>query len=184
MEAENSKLYHDMELLDRVALMKRLLDDGVLVQKETLSELVYDLADEVKYLKAQKTNMKAKETVETQGVKYDSDKPDLSLLSPIAITYLAAVLSFGAKKYDSHNWRKGIDKARLVSAAMRHLLAALAGEQNDRETGLPHSAHVMCNMMFLCELETAENPIDSTFVLTSYQQDLLALLLANIGSGK
>ena len=89
----------------------------------------------------------------TQGVKFDADKPRMDLLDAYAIEQLALVLSFGAKKYDSHNWRKGIAKGRLIAAALRHLFAYLRGEDKDAETGLSHAAHAMCCCMFLLGLE-------------------------------
>lgn len=87
------------------------------------------------------------------GLKYDSDKPDMSLLSPIAMYELAKVLSFGKKKYAAHNWRKGIARSRLVGAALRHIFLYLGGEDTDSETGLSHMAHAMCCCMFAVELE-------------------------------
>lgn len=99
------------------------------------------------------------------GVKYDSDKPNMSLLSSIAITELTKVLDFGAKKYSSHNWRKGISSTRLIAAALRHLFAYLGGETCDPETGLNHVAHAMCCCMFLLELVVTHPKLDDRFVV-------------------
>lgn len=93
------------------------------------------------------------EAMATGGVKYDSDKPRMDLLDAYAIEQLSLVLAFGAKKYASHNWRKGIAKGRLIAAALRHLFAYLRGEDKDPETGLSHAAHAMCCCMFLLGLE-------------------------------
>lgn len=89
----------------------------------------------------------------TEGVKFDSDKPRYDLIDPYAIDQLARVLTFGAKKYEAHNWRKGITKTRLIAAALRHTFAYLRGEDCDPETGLSHMAHAMCCCMFLLGLE-------------------------------
>lgn len=86
------------------------------------------------------------------GLKFDTDKPRMDLLDPHAIEQLSMVLSFGAKKYAAHNWRKGLSKSRLIAAALRHLFAYLRGEDCDPETGLPHPAHAMCCCMFLLGL--------------------------------
>lgn len=83
------------------------------------------------------------------GVKLDSDKPRYDLIDPYATDMLAQVLTFGAKKYAPHNWRKGIAMSRLVAAAQRHLFAIANGEELDPETGLPHSAHLQCCAMFI-----------------------------------
>ena len=87
------------------------------------------------------------------GVKHDSDKPRMDLLDSYAIEQLARVLTFGAQKYEAHNWRKGLTKGRLIGAALRHLFAYLRGEDRDAETGLSHAAHAMCCCMFLVGLE-------------------------------
>ena len=116
----------------------------------------------------------------TAGVKHDTSKPDFSLLSPLALSYLTAVLDFGARKYAAHNWRKGIDQTRLIAAAMRHINAFNAGEDLDLETGLPHMAHAMCCCMFSIEQMYAgegKNP-DSRYKLSYEQRTLLVSLLA------
>lgn len=87
------------------------------------------------------------------AIKFDGDKPRMDLLDAYAIEQLAQVLTFGAQKYASHNWRKGISKSRLLAAAFRHLFAYLRGEDKDRESGLSHVAHAMCCCMFLLGLE-------------------------------
>ena len=94
---------------------------------------------------------------EPQGTKFDTGKAPHALLDPYAMDQLPKVLAFGAHKYGEHNWRKGIKWSRLVSAAMRHLFAFLAGETNDPESGLPHVAHAMCCCMFLLGLQHRKN---------------------------
>lgn len=174
----------------RVAQLRKDLEDGVLVTKEDTACLVFDLAGviESRSMVADAMLSLAVETPLKQphevGIKHDTTKPDFSLLSPIALTYLASVLSFGAEKYAPNNWRKGIDKPRLLSASLRHLMAISAGLYVDEETGLPHSAHLMCCAMFMCELESSDVYTDSTFPLSEGQQDLLVSLLADWKSGK
>lgn len=94
-----------------------------------------------------------REAMVSQGVKFDGDKPRMDLLDAYAIEQLSQVLTFGASKYASHNWRKGIAKGRLIAAALRHLFAYLRGEDKDPESGLSHVAHAMCCCMFLLGLE-------------------------------
>lgn len=84
-----------------------------------------------------------------EGQKFDADKPRMDLLDGYAIGELAKVLTFGAKKYAPHNWRKGITISRLVAALSRHVFAIISGEDKDPETGLDHAAHAMCCCMFL-----------------------------------
>lgn len=87
------------------------------------------------------------------GVKHDQGKPRMELLDAYALEQLALVLTFGAQKYEAHNWRKGLTKGRLLGAALRHLFAHLRGEDRDAESGLSHVAHAMCCCMFLLGLE-------------------------------
>jgi len=88
-----------------------------------------------------------------KGLKYDEGKPPIDLVPSQAIIAIAKVLGFGAKKYSAHNWRKGIVFSRLLSAAMRHLLAYNAGESLDPESGLNHIAHAACCLSFLLTFE-------------------------------
>lgn len=97
------------------------------------------------------------------GVKHDQEKPDLSLLSSIALNKIGQVMTFGKKKYSAHNWRGGIAWSRVLSAAMRHLIAYIGGEDKDPETGLSHLAHLGCCVMFLLEFEETHRELDDRF---------------------
>ena len=91
---------------------------------------------------------------ESHGKKYDSGKPKLYLLPPKSINEVGKVLTFGAEKYDPHNWRKVDDlQNRYSSAALRHIFAHIDGEDEDQETGLSHLAHAICCLMFKLEDE-------------------------------
>ena len=98
-----------------------------------------------------------------QGKKNDQGKPRMDLISPEALTQLAKVLTFGATRYDAHNWRKGMDWSRLIAAAMRHLNAFNKGEDLDPESGLPHPAHVMACMSFLLEYMAMGSGVDDRY---------------------
>ena len=92
-------------------------------------------------------------STEPGGLKFDTEKVRMELLDPYAMEQLAAVLTFGAKKYAAHNWRLGIRNGRLLAALIRHVFAYLRGEDKDPETGLSHIAHAMCCCMFILGLE-------------------------------
>lgn len=85
----------------------------------------------------------------SEGVKHDSEKPRMALIPSGPLLEVGKVFTFGAKKYTDHNWRGGINYSRILSAAMRHLLALNEREDIDQESGLKHAAHVCANMMFL-----------------------------------
>lgn len=80
----------------------------------------------------------------TVAVKYDSDKPDLSMISWELVSEVAKVRMFGAKKYARDNWKKGFKVTRSCAAALRHIFLFLSGETNDSESGLSHLAHAIC----------------------------------------
>ena len=89
-----------------------------------------------------------------KGRKYDGGKPQLYLLPPKSINEVGKVLTFGAEKYDPHNWRKVDDlQNRYSSAALRHIFAHIDGEDEDEETRLSHLAHAICCLMFKLEDE-------------------------------
>ena len=97
------------------------------------------------------------------GVKYDQDKPPISLVDPEFIEGLALVLGFGANKYSPNNWRGGIQFSRLISAAYRHLGAINKGEDIDPESGLPHSYHLACCNMFLASMMKHRPDMDDRY---------------------
>lgn len=83
------------------------------------------------------------------GKKYDGGKSPMSLLPFDALYAVGQVLGYGAGKYDSHNWLKGMSWSRLESAMLRHYTAHTLGEDTDEESGLPHLAHMACCALML-----------------------------------
>lgn len=91
------------------------------------------------------------EDPKTGAMKLDQEKPRFELLSSHALEGTARVLTFGAEKYEAHNWRKGFAWSRILGSALRHLFAWARGEDLDPESGLPHLDHAACCVMFLQE---------------------------------
>jgi len=85
----------------------------------------------------------------TEGIKHDSEKPDLSLIPYEALEEVARALMFGEKTYGRWNWKKGMKFSRLISATMRHIGQFNKGEDNASDTNLSHLAHAICNLMFM-----------------------------------
>lgn len=98
-----------------------------------------------------------------EATKFDSEKPRMDLLDADALIGLADVLTFGAKKYSSHNWRKGIENSRLIAALLRHLMSIQKGEHTDPESGLPHIDHVGACWMFLSNNMKNRPDLDDTY---------------------
>ena len=97
------------------------------------------------------------------GIKHDQDKIRVELLSSIALLEISKVMTYGAKKYTSNNWRGGISWSRVLGASLRHLLAYLGGQDKDPETGLSHLAHAGCCVMFLLEYEVTHPELDDRY---------------------
>lgn len=96
-------------------------------------------------------NMRDLIIIAETGMKFDTNKLRFDLIPAIATESLAAVLTYGAKKYKPNNWRS-VDPQRYVAAFERHWHAYISGELLDKESGLPHLAHCMTNLSFLLEL--------------------------------
>lgn len=88
-----------------------------------------------------------------KGLRYDQDKPMMSLLPAAALVEVARVLTFGAKKYAANNWAKGMEWSRVENSLLRHYARYKAGERVDPESGLSHLAHLACNALFLLTYE-------------------------------
>lgn len=100
---------------------------------------------------------------QAKGLKFDNEKPRTELVDADAILELARVLTFGAKKYAANNWRNGIEFSRVIGAALRHIYAIQQGEDRDPETGLLHSAHAMCELMFLTNFYKSHPELDDRY---------------------
>jgi hypothetical protein len=83
-----------------------------------------------------------------KALRYNSGKAKWGLISFPAIEPLVRVLEFGATKYAPDNWKLGFKQKELLECLQRHLIALFEGEELDKESGLPHIGHVMCNAMF------------------------------------
>lgn len=106
------------------------------------------------------------------GVKHDSGKVRVDLLSFEAMEEIAKVMTFGAGKYGDDNWRGGMAWRRLLGAGLRHLFAFSRGENLDPESGLPHLAHAGCCIMFLLEYYLTANGKDDRYVRVPKQVEV------------
>ena len=98
--------------------------------------------------------------------KADQNKLPMDLLDPEWLEGVAAVLQFGAEKYDAHNWRNGLEYSRLYAAAQRHLNQFAKGHEYDEESSEHHLLHASCCLMFL-------------YHMTQYRPDLNNMYWAN-----
>ncbi len=99
------------------------------------------------------------------GLRYNEGKLPYDLIPFEAEEGLARVLAHGAKKYAARNWEKGMDWSIPYGAMRRHQAAWWNGEKIDKESGLPHMAHILCNAAFLLAYEqrqvgTDDRPVE------------------------
>lgn len=95
--------------------------------------------------------MKKKKVKKEVGLKYDTGKAPLYLISTYAMEELAKVLDFGQQKYKPFNWAEGLRYSRVISAAKRHIAAWEERKDIDEESNCHHLAAAMCNLMFLLD---------------------------------
>ena len=88
-------------------------------------------------------------------------KPELHLVPPALSLHTAKVMSLGAKKYGPYNWRdKKVRLTIYLSAALRHILQKLDGEDLDPESGQPHEAHAAACMGIILDARACDCLID------------------------
>lgn len=98
-----------------------------------------------------------------KGLKFDGDKPDLSLLPREALEEISKVLMQGELKYGRYNWKKGISYNRLLAAALRHIHKFIDGEDTDEETKTLHVANAACNLMFIIYMYQHRKELDDRY---------------------
>lgn len=80
--------------------------------------------------------------------KLDTVPYDLVPFQEMTDAY-SRVAEYGAKKYASWNWSKGLPRVQIIGSLLRHTWAYLRGEECDKETGLSHTDHILWNAVTL-----------------------------------
>jgi len=101
------------------------------------------------------------------AARFSKGKNRYDLIPPWPIDELAKVYTYGSKKYDDDNWRKGLAwKRNVIGPLFRHLWKWLRGEKLDDESNCHHLAMVMWQCCALMEYERCKvgqddrNPYD------------------------
>ena len=84
------------------------------------------------------------------GIKYDGDKPDLTLINYSFLTACSRAMQYGEKKYGRDNYKGGLKHSRVLSALMRHIFAYNDGHECDTESNLSHLDHIAACVNMLC----------------------------------
>jgi hypothetical protein len=87
--------------------------------------------------------------VDGGGLRFNTGKDRWDLLPMDAVEQVVKVLTRGAEKYAERNWERGMKWSICQGSMMRHLARMAKGEIRDPESGLPHTAHIACNALFL-----------------------------------
>jgi len=101
--------------------------------------------------------------VNGKGLRLNDNKPRIDLVPSSVLYEIAKVLEYGTKKYEEHNWRKGMKWSVPYACAMRHLLKFWEGEDVDSESGESHLGHVLCNILMLIEYSKICTNLDDRY---------------------
>lgn len=83
--------------------------------------------------------------------RFNSGKPRMGLIPPMALLEVAKVCTMGAEKYTEWNWANGFKWTHLADSMMRHYQAWITGQDHDEESGLLHLAHMAWNIMAMID---------------------------------
>lgn len=98
-----------------------------------------------------------------KGLKHDSEKPPLAYIPKAALYAEGDAFAFGAKKYDSWNYKHGIKVSRTLSAAIRHIMQFLDGEDHDQESGAHHLGCSRANLAMALDTLANHPEMDDRF---------------------
>lgn len=103
-----------------------------------------------------------------------ADRVPMHLLPPAGLVYGAMACKDGADKYGPYNWReRNISLVTYIGAMKRHLDALLDGEDNARDSKLPHLAHVLATCAILLDAQEAGALIDDRPKRSANTADLI-----------
>lgn len=108
-----------------------------------------------------------------QAEKADAGKLRMHLVPGAAVRALVRAFEFGTAKYEIESWRR-IEgwRERCYDALTRHRDAWFEGEKHDRESGLPHAAHMMWNACVIYILDGYDEAAETEALLTSMAKQL------------
>ncbi len=106
--------------------------------------------------------------MDNKALRYNKNKPKLSLIDLSKMEDCANVLEFGAKKYSRDNWKKGLPLSEILDSMLRHIAAIQKGEWLDPESGLPHIGHIQCNALFLAWMMQNRPDLDDRIDFEQY----------------
>jgi dATP/dGTP diphosphohydrolase len=151
-------------------LAKNINGDYAKILEIDKDSVTFNLNDTLKLTMSEKKFLDRFTTEYTQhepkksGTKHDSGKPRVSLIPKAALLGMARALSYGEKKYGTHNFRNGLSYSRLADACMRHLSSWMEGETLDPESGLSHMDHAIASLAMLKFMEEHRADMDDRWL--------------------
>ena len=103
------------------------------------------------------------------GDRFNEGKLRWSLVDFESLEDMVKVLEFGANKYSEENWKKGLKWREVIESMLRHIIAFLRGEDYDKESGISHIGHIMCNAMFIAYMFKNRKDLDNRFKTNKYE---------------
>jgi len=95
---------------------------------------------------------------------FDDGKPELQyILAMPGLLEVSRVGTLGAQKYSRWNYRSGMPWMKLLGSCSRHLTAFICGEDNDKESGISHLAHLCYDALMLLEYMQYHPKLDDRY---------------------
>jgi hypothetical protein len=95
--------------------------------------------------------------VDGGGLRYNAGKAPMEYIPLHLLADTARVLYLVTTRpensYPPFNWARGMQWLKPYACLIRHMFAWYRGQDRDPDTGLPHLAHAMCNLLFLIHYE-------------------------------
>jgi hypothetical protein len=85
--------------------------------------------------------------------KHDSEKPDLAQIPREALWEAARAFMHGERKYGRYNQWQGCEWTRYASAAQRHIMQWVDGEDIDEDTNVNHLGCAIAGLLILLEYQ-------------------------------
>ena len=105
--------------------------------------------------------MDDKHHFDSGAVRAKLDTVRYDLISPQALSRLAATYAEGATKYGDNNFRKGMEFSNLINHVLEHIMTYLQGEEG--EPPEDHLAHACWGLMTLMEQEETRPELNDLY---------------------
>lgn len=84
-----------------------------------------------------------------KALHFSTGKSATDQLPPEVLMAVADVYTHGAEKYGRDNWKRGTDWHEFYGSSLRHVWKWWLGEDVDADSGEPHLAHAIWNLIAL-----------------------------------